>query len=132
MAPRHTSTAQLELTPPAKAKDNLNKSPTPGEFTPPAKAKENLSKSPSSGDYFTPRSVTDPETTHSPPNDYVLKMGKSKFYKKSSADDIDRSTDDELDYDDKIVDTDTASHTSVETTETLPAKDVASSPDPGE
>ena len=57
------------------------------------------------------------------PSQYVLKEGKSKFYRKST-DDLDKLTDDELDYDDQTVDTDTASRTSIETTETIPVKDV--------
>ena len=61
--------------------------------------------------------------TDSSPSEYVLKEGKSKFYRKS-IDDIDKITDDELDYDDQTVETDTASRTSVETADTIPVKDV--------
>ena len=70
----------------------------------------------------TPKAVwTGP--TDSAPSEYVLKEGKSKFYMKST-DNIDKLTDDELEYDDQTVDTDTASQTSIETTATIPAKDV--------
>ena len=58
------------------------------------------------------------------PADYVFKEGKSKFYRKS-IDDLDKITDDELDYDDpQTMNTDAISQTSVETTETLPVKDI--------
>ena len=58
------------------------------------------------------------------PADYVLKEGKSKFYRKS-IDDLDKITDDELDYDDpQTMNTDAISQTSVETADTLPAKDI--------
>ena len=58
------------------------------------------------------------------PADYVLKEGKSKFYRKS-IDDLDKITDDELDYDDpQTMNTDAISQTSVETADTLPVKDI--------
>ena len=54
----------------------------------------------------------------------MLTEGKSKFYRKS-IDDLDKITDDELDYDDpQTMNTDAISQTSVETTETLPVKDI--------
>ena len=57
------------------------------------------------------------------PGEYVLKEGKSKFYQKSN-DQLDQITDDELEYDDpKTVETDAQSQTSIETAETLPAKE---------
>ena len=64
------------------------------------------------------------DKAESHPADYVLKEGKSKFYRKS-IDDLDKITDDELDYDDpQTMNTDAISQTSVETTETLPVKDI--------
>ena len=57
------------------------------------------------------------------PGEYVLKEGKSKFYQKSN-DELDKITDDELEYDDpKTVETDAQSQTSIETAETLPSKE---------
>ena len=57
------------------------------------------------------------------PGEYVLKEGKSKFYKKST-DELDKITDDEYEYDDpKTIETDAQSQTSIETSETLPSKD---------
>ena len=64
------------------------------------------------------------DKAESHPADYVLKEGKSKFYRKS-IDDLDKITDDELDYDDpQTMNTDAISQTSVETAETLPVKDI--------
>jgi len=63
-----------------------------------------------------------PPATHKD-TEYILKEGKSKFYRKSR-DDLDKLSDDELDNDEQTVDTDTASQTSVETVDTLPSKDV--------
>ena len=52
-----------------------------------------------------------------------MKAGKSKFYQRST-DELDKITDDELEYDDpKTVETDAQSQTSIETAETLPAKE---------
>ena len=57
------------------------------------------------------------------PSEYVMKAGKSKFYQRST-DELDKITDDELEYDDpKTVETDAQSQTSIETAETLPAKE---------
>ena len=63
------------------------------------------------------------ERKDSLPSEYVLKEGKSKFNRKSM-DDLDKLTDDEADYEDpQTVETDGISQTSVETAETIPAKD---------
>ena len=70
---------------------------------------------------LTPQASATEDLKSSPPADFVLKMGKSKFYR--SRDELDKSTDDDLDDEDKTIDTDTVSCTSVETAETLPAKE---------
>ena len=71
-----------------------------------------------------PSAETCPDKAESLPADYVLKEGKSKFYRKS-IDDLDKITDDELDYDDpQTMNTDAISQTSVETADTLPVKDI--------
>ena len=71
-----------------------------------------------------PSTETCRDKAESLPADYVLKEGKSKFYRKST-DDLDKITDDELDYDDpQTMNTDAISQTSVETADTLPVKDI--------
>ena len=112
MPAAHTSTASVEVTPPLKPKGSLN-SPT----------------SPSSGDYATPRNYDETDAVHLKPMDYVLKTGKSKFYRKSM-DDLDKVTDDDLDSVDDTIVTDTGSQSSTETTATIPAKDAAIDPRP--
>jgi hypothetical protein len=74
--------------------------------------------------FSAPSAETCPDKAESLPADYVLKEGKSKFYRKS-IDDLDKITDDELDYDDpQTMNTDAISQTSVQTADTLPVKDI--------